>query len=73
MPYLIKLPDFTALETLFANNGYHITCDLANELMIYRNNDTEENEENFVEDYTTELPQFLQDAIDTFVEKNNLY
>lgn len=70
--YLIKLPDFKQLEKLFADNGYHITCDLANEILIFRNNDTEEKEENFVEDYAEEIPKFLGDAVNKFGKQNNL-
>ena len=70
--YFIKLPSFKPLEKLFSDNGYHITCDLANELLIFRNNDTTESESNLVEDYTKELPEHLQTAIDTFAEQNNL-
>lgn len=72
MAYFITLPDFKPLEKLLSDNGYHITCDLANELLIFRNNDTTESDDNFVEDYTTELPENLQIAIDNFAEQNNL-
>lgn len=73
MAYFITLPDFAPLEKLLSDNGYFITCDLANELLIFRNNDTDENEENLVENYTIELSQELQDAIDKFAEDNELY
>lgn len=73
MAYFIALPDFKPLEKLLADSGYHITCDLANELLIFRNNDIGEGDDNFVEDYTTELPKHLQDAINNFAETNNLY
>jgi hypothetical protein len=73
MAYLINLPDFPPLEKLLSDNGYHITCDLSNELLIFRNNDINENEENFVEDFTEELSQELQDAINKFAEDNDLY
>lgn len=73
MSYFITLPTFAEIEQLFKENGYHITCDLANELLIFRNNDITESDENFIEDYTIELPEHLQTAIEQFAKDNELY
>lgn len=73
MAYFITLPNFAQIESLMKDNGIHITCDLANEVLLFRNNDTDEKEENFIEDYTKELPEHLQIAIEQFAESNNLF